>query len=69
MDLTGLNTTLCTVVGVMALIGAANLMDCGFRTMAEKKARRAEMARLVKWGLPSPRSPEEPKRDEHLWHF
>jgi hypothetical protein len=69
MDIAGLNAALIVVVGVMTIVGLANLLDYGLRTMAEDKATRAEEARFRKWGLPAPKSPEEPKSDEGLWHF
>lgn len=69
MDLNGLNAMCWMIIGVMAIIGFANLIDYGLRTMAENKANRAEMLRVRKWGLPAPKGPEDPKRDEHLWHF
>jgi len=57
------------VFGIMAVIGLANLLDYQMRTMAEKKAQRAEAARVRRWGLPAPIRPEPPRNDEHLWHF
>ncbi|MFI5385179.1 MAG: hypothetical protein ACHQ50_03570 [Fimbriimonadales bacterium] len=69
MDLNGLNAACWMVFGILATIGLANLADYGLRTMAENKARRAEMIRFRKWGLPAPKRPEEPRCDEHLWHF
>jgi len=57
------------VVGIMAAIGLANLVDYQVRTIAEQKARRAESARVRRWGLPAPNRPEPPRNDEHLWHF
>lgn len=66
---------LCTTVrmigllfGVGFVVGLANLIDFGFRTMAENKAKRAEAARCAKWGLPA-RPPTPETIDDHLWHF
>lgn len=69
MDITGAGVAFWLVLGVMVSIGVANLIDYRLRTMAEDKARRAEMVRFRKWGLPAPKRQEEPPRDEHLWHF
>lgn len=68
MDLNALNSALTMVIGVLALVAAANLVDFGLRLTSEHKAERAERARFLRWGLPAaPVHPE--KRDEHLWHF
>lgn len=69
MDLNSATTAFTLIFGVLALIGAANLLDFSFRTMAEDKAARAEAARVAKWGLKSPRREPRPEPDEHLWHF
>jgi hypothetical protein len=69
MELNGLSSGCYFVFGIFALVGLANLMDLGFRRMAESKAQRAEAARYSKWGLPSTRQPEEIPKDDHLWHF
>jgi hypothetical protein len=69
MDLNGFNAASWMVLGVLSVVGLANLVDFGLRTMAEKKAQRAELARFRQWGLPAPKFPDEPARDEHLWHF
>lgn len=69
MDLNGLNSAIGMVFGVFLLIGLASVLDCHFRGMAQEKARRAELARFVKWGLPPGRPTEPVKVDEHLWHF
>jgi hypothetical protein len=64
-----LNASVGLVICVLALVGGASLVDCGFRTMAENKARQAERTRFLKWGLPPAPVAEEPQSDEHLWHF
>lgn len=69
MDLNALPGAIGMFVGILALVGLANLLDFGLRNLAEEKAQRAEAIRLRKWGLPAPMRPEEPKNDEHLWHF
>jgi len=69
MNLTGLDSACLMAIGVMGIIGMANLVDFRLRTMAEEKARRAEMARVRKWGIALPKRPDPPRTDEHLWHF
>ena len=69
MDVNGFTAAFAMVFGIMGLIAVANLVDFGFRTMAENKATRAEHSRFQRWGLPAPTRPEEPQRDEHLWHL
>jgi hypothetical protein len=69
MDISSFSSALGMIVGVMAIIGFAGLIDFGFRNMAESRAQKAELARFRKWRLPAPVRPEEPVRDEHLWHF
>ncbi len=69
MDPNGANAAALMVFGVMTTIGLANLVDYRMRTMAEEKARKAESARLRKWGLPAASRPEAPRADEHMWHF
>lgn len=69
MDLNGLTAAFGMMFGILGLIAIANFVDFSFRTMAETKAARAEYRRFLRWGLPAPAQPEEPKRDEHLWHL
>lgn len=69
MDLNGLTPAVLLVFGILSVIGLANVLDCGLRTMAENKAERAESCRFRRWGLPAPQVPEPPRNDEHLWHF
>lgn len=68
MDLSTTVKMIGLLIGVGFLVGLANLIDFGFRTMAENKAKRAEAARFAKWGLPASPTPAEP-HDDHLWHF
>jgi hypothetical protein len=68
MDSNSLNSGVYLVVGIMCLVGIANLVDFGFRTMAQNKANRAEWSRYLRWGLPAPARPDEPT-DERLWHL
>ena len=69
MELNGLFPAIGMVIGILALIGFANLVDYGFQTMAENRAQRAEHLRFLRWGLPAPKRPEPPRNDDHLWHF
>jgi hypothetical protein len=69
MDTVALTHGLNLVIGIMALVGIANFVDFGFRTMALGRAKRAEALRLQKWGLPAPIRAEQPRLDEHLWHL
>jgi hypothetical protein len=68
MDTSGVGSAVGLLVLVMALVAFANLIDFGFRTMAQEKAQRAEAKRFAQWGLPAPK-PAEPPRDERVWHF
>ncbi|HVT12264.1 MAG TPA: hypothetical protein VHE55_08350 [Fimbriimonadaceae bacterium] len=64
-----IDTAVLFLAGIFVIIGFANLIDFGLRTMAENKAERAELCRFRRWGLPAPKPPAAPPDDEHLWHF
>jgi len=69
MELNQFGSGVSVVFGIFVAIGLAGLLDFYFRGMAESKARRAELARYLKWGMPPAPQADPPKTDDHLWHF